>query len=181
MTTKLSPQAFRVWDNQERRYLPDDEGFNISQSGHLVTCQSERKSCGCCNGEWCCDVKQDAERYTIERFTGRAQIFEGDVVMWDDLLHEVVFCDGGFALKMLNEDTNICCEIFGLADDELPDVLGTIHDDGLEEYAEAMSSDGAAPSGGIVRAIVEQVIDQRTAQIDIGPDGLLETGGNPIT
>lgn len=134
MPEQLKPGAFRVFDTEAKEYKDPDEYWMNGRGALKILYYGDVEP----------DVPGAADagpRWIAERWTGRKNLYEGDVVSWSAILHEVVWFNGGFALKLLGEDTNICCEIFGLDDSELPDAIGTIHDspEALAAAAKAVS------------------------------------------
>lgn len=129
MSEQLKQGAFRVWCGKAKCYANPGQ-FYLGMNGALLE-----------HYDWETPSDCPLPDCVVERWTGRKKLYEGDVVPWSAILHEVVWFGGGFALKPLGEDTNICCEIFGLDDDELPDAIGTVHDnpEALAATAKAVS------------------------------------------
>lgn len=127
--TELKPTAFRVWDNEEKRYV-ETEGFYLSPSGALVENTIE--------STFDADLTPaDPTRYTVERFTGfldmaKKPVYEGDAFhsKQDSTFKGVIKTDphkGALALWVEFQGQS---EFWRLPMVQVLWVVGHIHDEG---------------------------------------------------
>lgn len=132
MAHKLSPHAFRVWDNQERRYVEKDcetsetaQAFILAHQGWLATIQRKGGA-----------KPADPERYTVERFTGLydvngTPVFEGDVLSvggeFDQWIVRPLFLGAQMALHANAHETYLDRVMNGGKGPDPARIIGTRH------------------------------------------------------